>query len=68
MGWFKYARVPPFSYENYEFVPQKDITTYELALIYKNVGGLGNHEFVKFPVGKWEQVPPGVKRHFRRAG
>ncbi len=50
------------------FVPQPDITAYELALFVANfaggVGGSPGHQGVDFPDQEWADLPTHLRRHF----
>ena len=54
-----------------KFDPQKDITAYELAIIFGNVRQPPSLEDPLMKVGvtfddqKWEELPPEIKRHWR---
>ena len=51
-----------------KFVPKKDITAYELAIIVSRIGAVPNgnlfNQNVYIPTEKWEDIPPEVRRHF----
>lgn len=58
MFWDKHKREPePMLLR---FVPAKDITVYELAVIVSKT----MLQPVGFKYGKWEEIDPSIQRHF----
>lgn len=48
-----------------EFVPQEDITAYDLALVVANLGTISPPKLgVLFPEPQWEELDTRIKRHF----
>jgi hypothetical protein len=48
------------------FVPQLDITAFELAIIYRNLMGpsYGSWKRVTFTTARWDALPETISRHF----
>jgi hypothetical protein len=48
-----------------KFVPQPDITAYELAVIVSKTRGY-NAEVIRFTTAQWESLDPAICRHFSK--
>lgn len=57
MTEFKLPKLPARPFITFDFVPQEDITAYELALLFRDAG-------MKATKAGLDKLPPEMRRHF----